>query len=284
MIELVSTALIIGSFVVASVLGIILLVYYTKYLNLKSDNSTYVVLRDLDGRMKNVGKYVSMTMVKVTKETKKSELPTKKSEIVEDGNQVRKLEVTESKLAVKVIPHDSDDIQYWVIELGTRYNFSAISINYDNDDANRPREITILTDFDKSDLTRKVIHPLVDKSVLRVGLREGLNSIMSQASTLYQQIEFYKESVKKRDEMIHKLKVSTTSEELKAHLKSCLAVKEVIQEVRKVPIAAYSIVKGKIRSELSSNLKGMEAMVEDDIKRIDAAIASGEEKTGISEK
>jgi len=142
MVDVMSTALIIGLFGAFVVTTILALKYWSELLSLKSDTARYVTLRDLDGHSKKIGKYNGLG-------TKDENFTTKVRKKDDAGKEV---------------------IEEWVINLGTRYNYEGIKKDYDE-------EVMVLTDFYKSNWERREIEPLCDLEILKLELTKSVRAL-----------------------------------------------------------------------------------------------------------
>jgi hypothetical protein len=154
MVDLASTAIIIGLFGGLVVAAIIALKYWLELTSIKNDRSKQVILLDLDGHIRNLGKY-------------------------------RGIGMKDNKYTIKTFTQDTGLVE-WIIELGTKYHFEGISKDYESTDMNI---LVIFTDFIKSDLQQFSITPLVDGEVLKLGLTKGLRAINDKSNPLYDKIE-----------------------------------------------------------------------------------------------
>jgi len=228
MADLTSGIIIAVMFIALALVAILLLKYYAALQALKNDKAKYVVLRDFTGHSVRLGKYSGYDTV---------------------GNKFT-LQVLASKDGKQVV-------EDWFVE--DVPEFTIPSIDY-------PNEKMILCDFKKSNMKERIIHPLVDRSILELGLARGLEALMDVTNPLYRQIDHLKKAIKEREELLQQTRIEYDMERLKYFRQLKESEKELIDEVLKELILAPDYVKSKLvklREQTNTELKTVDQKMRD---------------------
>ncbi len=253
--DLMTFWLIVGLFISAAVLGILFLITYNKYYALKHDTSKTVVLRDFSGNKYKVGKYIGLGMTRpvvqpdLTKKSEEKAAPKGQKDI-------------EPKPIIKV-QTEKGETQHWIVDLPIEHSLVSVSIDYGD-------ELMILTDFLRTDIERRVIAPMIDKSILELGLRRGVYAIIERNNTVVQQNEYLKKVVKEREVVIQKISIDFDAEQLDFITKSRAATKLLIDEAKKHFLQDIVWLKVRAQTEASKQLKGSDQLIQTELEKLDA--------------
>lgn len=246
--------LVAGLFISTAVLGILFLIIYNKYYALKHDTSKTVVLRDLSGTKYKLGKYCSPGITRPALQINTPQNP-------EEPTRIKGQKETDPKPTITV-QTEKGELQQWIVDIPVEYSLMSVSVDYGD-------ELAILTDFQRTDLNRHIIAPLVDKSILDLGLRRGVYALLEKNNTLVQQNEYLKNVVKEREDLIQKISIEYDSDKLEFITKAKSAIKTLIEEVKKHFLQDILWVKGKAQNESKSRLGAIEAIVDKDLQKLE---------------
>lgn len=215
--EILAFILIIVICAVAGAMCIGFYVYYKKYHDLKDHKRKWVVLRDFEGHVKRLGIHHSY------------------------GDR-------DNQFTIIVVPEEGADyVEEWLIH--TPFTFENVSREYKSVDY---WELTVFTDFKKSDFKQRIIEPLFDVSILELGLTRGIQAIEGKNNPLYKQIAYLKDSLSQREEELRATQIALFEERLKFLKESKFAYKHLLDEVGNEIIMAPKLLTAKIRGDRQS--------------------------------
>jgi hypothetical protein len=219
MVETESIIIILILFIACAVLTVLLISYYNKYTSSENDKlMKYVVLRDLEGHKKKIGIF-------------------------------RGFGAKEQYYSIIVLNNLGQE-EEWLIEIERKFTLGAPTIDYGRD------EYVILCDFYKSKFPDRIITPLIDLEILKMGLTGGIRAIREETNPLYLQIDDLKRLVEERDHLIQQKDLEHYSSSLKFIKTVGVGNSNLLDQIKMEYLIANYIANLKISEKRKNELKG----------------------------
>ncbi|MHA1265095.1 MAG: hypothetical protein ACTSRS_07635 [Candidatus Helarchaeota archaeon] len=222
MVEVESIALMVTLMIALAVVTLLLINYYMKYSNLVNDQSKYVILRDLDGHKKKIGRFYGH------------------GSRVKDGIPYYTVQVINAE----------QQLEEWLIELDRKYTIGGVALDYGSE------EYMIFCDFYRSDFKAKIIRPLCDLEILKLGLTGGVRAISAASSPLILQIKQLQDEVRERDGIIQQKTIEFDRRELEYIHKLGFANQGLLDEIKREYLIAAALANAKIQQKRKEELRG----------------------------
>jgi len=133
-------------------------------------------------------------------------------------------------------------------------------------------EYMILYNPYKSKLPDRIITPLIDVEIAKLGLSKGITAIKGINNPLYQQIDILLEENHEKDEIIQQKTIEFNRKELEYIRSMGMADSDLIDQVKKEYLIASLLTNRKISQKRKEELKGVIDNIEQELQTIDKKV------------